>query len=103
LHSMQLRDHPLMISSGIANWPPLWRAIDPNRNENPLGEIGVLDDVATSEFFDNQIFVFMIYRGWRYTGMMAFDSPEFCRQIYSLLKSNIGRPIKDIGDLVAGY
>jgi hypothetical protein len=41
----------------------------------------------------------MIYRGWRYTGMIAFDSAEFCRQIYPLLKSNIGRSIKDIGDL----
>jgi hypothetical protein len=100
---MQLRDHPLMIRSGIANWPPLWRAIDPNRDEKPLGEIGILEDVGMSEFFDNEMFVFIVYRGWRYTGMMAFDSSEFCRQIYSLLKSNIGRPIKDIVDLMAGY
>ena len=66
-------------------------------------EIGILEDVGMSEFFDNEMFVFIVYRGWRYTGMMAFDSSEFCRQIYSLLKSNIGRPIKDIVDLVVGY
>ena len=81
------------------HWPPVWRAIDPNRDENPLGEIGILDDVVMSEFFDTEIFVLMVYQGWRYTGVMAFDSPEFCRQIYSLFKSNIGRSIKNIGAL----
>src|SRR5919108_201583 len=90
---MQLRDHPSMIRNGIGYWPPLWRAIDPNRDEKPLGEMGILEDVLTSQFSDNEMFVFMIYRGCRYTGMIAFDSAEFCRQIYPFFKSNIGRSI----------
>lgn len=90
-------------SSGIASWPPRWKAIDPNRDESPVGEIGNLEDVVMSDFSDNKIFLFMVYRGWRYTGMLVFDSPAFCRQIYDLLKPNIDCSIKQIGDIEVSH
>jgi hypothetical protein len=30
---------------------------------------------------------------------MGFDDARFCCQIFTRLKSNVGRPIKEIGDL----
>jgi hypothetical protein len=30
---------------------------------------------------------------------MGFDDATFCCQIFTLLKPNVGRPIKEIGDL----
>ena len=32
-------------------------------------------------------------------GFMSFDDLAFCSQIHILLKANIGRPLKEIGDV----
>ncbi len=97
---MQLRDHPLMVrKSGFKNWPPLWTTTHHDRNDNPTGEIGTLQQVLTSELLDNKIFLFIQFQGSRYMGSMRFDDLAFCSQVHTLLKTNIGLSIKEIGDL----
>jgi hypothetical protein len=101
---MQLRDHPLMTrKSGSCNWPPRWTTTRPDQDDKPTGEVGVLDEALMSKLIDNKIFVFIQYQGFRYMGFLGFDDPFFCSQIYSLLKSNIGLSIKEIGDLDVSY
>ena len=41
----------------------------------------------------------MDYDGCRYMGMLIFDDQIFCAEMFALLKANIGRSIKEIGDL----
>jgi len=97
---MQLRDHPLMTrKSGYPAWPPRWTTTHLNKNDNPVAEIGNLEQVLMTEWFDNKIFLFIQYRGNRYMGLMAFDDPKFCHEIFTLLKTKLGCSIKEIGDL----
>ena len=97
---MELRDHPLMTrKSGVKAWPPMWTTRQPNNKQKPWGEIGILEQALMTEWFNNKIFVFVQYQEFRYMGLMQFDDPEFCYEIFVLLKAQLGRSIKDIGDL----
>jgi hypothetical protein len=97
---MQLRDHPLMTGKSVfPTWPPKWTATDRDRDDKPVGEVGILEDVLMSNLVDDKVFISMQCEGLRYMGFMSFGDPPFCRQIYTLLKSNVGRSIKEIGDL----
>jgi hypothetical protein len=97
---VNLRDHPLMTrKSGYATWPPRWTTTRRDQNDKPLGEVGVLEEAMMNDLFDNKIFVFMNYQSSRYMGALHFDDRIFCCQIFTLLKSQVGRSIKDISDL----
>jgi hypothetical protein len=89
--------------SGYSCWPPKWTATREDRDDRPIGEVGVLEDVVMSDLIDNKIFLFMQLQSYRYMGFLAFDDPVFCSQIYTLVKANIGLSIKDIGDLYVGH
>jgi hypothetical protein len=84
--------------SGFRTWPPLWTTTGLDPNDKPTGEIGTLEKVLMNELFDNKIFLFVQYQGFRYMGSLHFDDPGFCCAIFTLLNSSIGRPIKEIGD-----
>jgi hypothetical protein len=100
---MQLRDHPLMSrKSGSKTWPPFWTATPPDRDDKPIGEVGILEDVVMSNLIE-KLFIFMQHEGFRYMGFLTFDDPPFCHEIYSVLKSNVGRSIKEIGDIDLSY
>jgi hypothetical protein len=97
---MQLRDHPLMTrKSGAKAWPPLWTTTRPHKKQKPWGEIGTLEQALMTEWFKNKIFVFIQYEGFRYMGLMQFDDPNFCYEIFCLLNTKLGLSMKDIGDL----
>jgi hypothetical protein len=101
---VQLRYHPLMSrKGGLKAWPPLWRATLPYNDNKLIGEIGILKDVMMSDQIDNKIFMFMQHEGFRYMGFLTFDDSPFCHEIYRLLKSNVGRSIKEIGDIDLSY
>jgi hypothetical protein len=100
---MQLRDHPLMTRKRVfPTWPPKWMA-DRDRDDKPVGEVGILEDVLMSNLVDNKVFIFMQCEGLRYMGFMSFDDPPFCRQIYTLLQSNVGLSINELGDLDVSF
>jgi hypothetical protein len=97
---MKLRDHPFMIrKSGFENWPPCWTPKQRGEYTKTTAEVGTLSYALMNDFFDNKIFLMMEYEGDRYISGMQFDDPMFCYQIWTLLKANIGRSIKEIGDL----
>jgi hypothetical protein len=95
----RLRDHPLMRrKSGIPSWPPQWQPVG-EANGIIQGELGILEDVSMSDSINNKIFLAMGHLGDRYVSVIAFDDSTFARQLYPSLLKNIGRTIKDIGDL----
>ena len=98
--AVQLRDHPIMTrKSGVRTWPPIWTTTRLNANDKPTGEIGTLQQVLINRLMDNKIFLFIDCHGSRYMGFIQFDDPQFCSQIYTILQANVGRSIKEIGDL----
>jgi hypothetical protein len=101
---MKLRDHPLMTrKSGMKSWPPLWTAMTRPKSQWPKGEVGTLQQVWMHGTLDNCLFIFIEHQGFFYTGAMYFDDPGFCAQMYSLMKSKLGRSVKEIGDLELSY
>jgi hypothetical protein len=101
---IKLRDHPLMTRiSGIKTWPPLW--VEPNgpTQKKPRGEIGVLKRVEQDSAIAHSFFIWIEYGGERYVGMMVFDDPNFCQEIFKVLEVNVGLPIEKIGDIDLSY
>jgi hypothetical protein len=99
---MQLRNHPLMSSNGIPNWPPEWIWADGLRNTfiHPEGEVGILDNVRRSIVRPNScLFVTIRHYGSVYLGRLTFDHQEFCHPICELLKANYGRSLTEIGSI----
>jgi hypothetical protein len=97
---MKLRDHPVMKrKNGFQTWPPLWTTTHHDKDDKPIGEVGILEDVTRSALIDDKFFLFMKHQGLRYMGLMTFDDPKICSEIYLLLKSKVGFSIKEIADL----
>jgi hypothetical protein len=86
-------------TGGFKSWPPRWTTTRHDDYDKPIGEVGTLDDVIVSDLIGNKVFMFIRYQGFRYMGFMSFDDDTFCSDIFTLLKANTGRSIKDIGDL----
>jgi len=89
---------------GVPNWPPVWT------NGNQLrgvkitkGEIGVLKYVLVHDQMPNRIFLFIDHEGDGYTGCLLFNDPSFCKQLQTILETEIGASIKEIGDLELSY
>ncbi len=63
------------------------------------GEIGVLTYVYASENVSNKLYLVIDYQHESYIGSLIFDEHSFCAKVARLMRSQIGRPIKNIGDL----
>jgi hypothetical protein len=95
--NLKFRDHPLTtLRNGIKGWPPVWITTSGN---STTGEIGILQDVPIGVLVDTTLFLFIDYQAFRYMGSMSFDDSISCQKIYNLLKPNVDRSIKEIGDL----
>ena len=93
--SLQLRDLTTLKTGGKM-WPPFWTT---SSGDIASGEIGILQGVGIGVLVHTTLFLFIERQGLRYVGSMFFDDSIFCRRIYNLLKPNIGRSTKEIGDL----
>jgi len=96
---MLLRDHPLMSYRGARNWPPAWIWTDGKERVSARGEIGILIEVRRSVITTNSLFLGMRHQESEYLGCLLFDDPAFCRQIDTILRRHLGRPIVEIGSL----
>ncbi len=97
---MKFRDHPLMTRrSGVKTWPPRRSSTGRDKKDWPTGEVGTLQQAWLHEGLDTCIFLFIEYNGFQFTSSMYFDDLGFCYEIDTILKSNLGRSIKEIGDL----
>jgi hypothetical protein len=95
---MQLRNHPLMLYRGRRNWPPAWVWTGAGLDEHPRGEVGSLHDIQIFKV-DHRVVLLMAWDDVPYIGCLRFDDPAASRQIGAILKRQIGRSIKEIGDL----
>lgn len=95
---MRLRNHPLMFYKDRRNWPPVWIWSGTVSDEQPRGEVGSLHDIQILRV-DHRIVLLMAYRGDHYIGCLRFDDAEAYQRIGAILKRQIGRSIKQIGDL----
>jgi len=96
---MELRAHPLMSHRSQTNWPPVWTQVTKFQTKTVKGEVGVLRFVHANANLSNKCYLVIELANEKYVGCLIFDDKTFCLQITELLKCNVGRPIKDIGDL----
>jgi hypothetical protein len=95
--NLKFRDHRLTtVRTGVKAWPPVWITAS---GKTTTGEIGILQDVAISLLIETTLFLFIDYQDSRYGGSLSFDDSISCQKIYDRLKSNVGRSIREIGDL----
>ena len=95
---MRLRNHPLMLYRGRRNWPPAWIWSGIGFDAQPCGEVGSLHDIQIFRV-DNRIVLLMAHRGVYYVGCLRFDDGASYQRIGAILRRQIGRSIKEIGDL----
>jgi len=67
------------------------------------GEIGVLKYVMVHDQMPNRLFLFIEHEGNGYTGCLLFNDRSFCQQLQTILETEIGASIKEIGDLELSY
>ena len=96
---MKLRDQLRTDKGTFYNWQPIWTNTREDPTDKPRGEIGNLEDVWMSGDDDNITFIAIEYHGRRYIGAVGFESSALCFQIATLLQSNIGLSIEEIGDI----
>ncbi len=97
---MKLRDSPLVTrKNGIKTWPPPWSSTRRDEKDWPTGEDVTLQQAWLHDGSDICIFLFIEHNGHQYIGSLYFDDLASCYEVDGLLKSNLGRSIKEIGDL----
>src|ERR1043166_342755 len=98
---MQFRDHPLMSRKDLPSWPPVWLVrgeIELRRLPTVQGEIGILTGIVRNDLVKHCLFLYMRDNGKEYIGCLTVDDLSFCRHLYELLKTFIGKSIQEIGD-----
>ncbi len=109
---MELRDHPLLTYRGIRSWPPVWTQIRGDDRARPRGEVGTLKEIhvaadpagqtsgASGGY--NRIFLFIEHEDRSYLGCLMMEDHAFCQQLGTLLQSQCGRTVAEIGSLDLG-
>lgn len=99
-----LRDHPLMRRADISNWPRVWTQGTKARGTTILkGEVGVLRYIHLTAQQSQKCYLVIEHNGQHYVGGLLLDDSAFCSQICALLQQNIGRSIKEIGELEVSF
>jgi hypothetical protein len=101
---MQLRDHPLMSYRGVPNWPPVWTLRNVGTVNTLKGEVGVLKYVDYDhDRNSNKCFLVIDHQSSLYTGCLIYQDRSFCNQIAHVMRTRIGRSIKEIGNIDLSY
>jgi hypothetical protein len=99
---MLLRDHPLMSYRHVRNWPPVWTQARKEANKTLRGEIGILRYVQGGPT-SNKCYLVIDYYSEYFVGTLIFDDLSFSAQVADLLQKQVGRSIKEIGDIDLSY
>jgi len=97
--AMPLRDHPLMKYRGLPTWPPIWLESRSENNTRVTGEIGTLKYVYSNPESSTRCFLIIEHDNKAYVGTLLFSDKAFCQQVSVLLRLNLEKSIKEIGDL----
>ena len=98
-----LRDHPLMSYGTMRNWPPVWIEKFADTPVALVGEIGILKHVGIHSARSKRCYLHIAYNDKAYVGSLLFDDPAFCTLVGELLKTQIHKSIRSIGDLDLAY
>jgi hypothetical protein len=71
----------------------------PHKGEILRGERGILKNASMNKAVNNICFLFVEHNGEQYAGALVVDDAAFCRYVFDILRENLNRPIKEIGDL----
>ena len=93
---MKLRDHPKMMHMGSSLWPPEWGGTHGRR---PPPEEGILRSVKNIGAPRGNLSVAMEFNGELFRGSLLLDDAAFREHVYELLKRNIGKTTREVGDL----
>ena len=96
---MELRNHPEMKFHGAVNWPPVWVHSRDGSYKSVTGEVGVLKYVYASNGVSNRCYLVIEHDGTKYVGCLIFKDVPFCAAVANILRLQVGRSIKEIGDL----
>jgi hypothetical protein len=97
---VKLRDHPLLKSSGLPIWPPVWVSADTKTNRVISGsEIGALKRVERRSPIEKNIFLYIEHEQCEYMGHLTVDDETFCERLFNLLKNCRGCTIQEIGSM----
>lgn len=99
---MKLRDHPLMRYHGMKSWPPVWVNTRSEPTIKRTGEIGTLTRVIYYSETPKRLFLRARADEQDYIGCLVFNDTQFCEQLNRILQSQVGRSIREIGDLDLG-
>lgn len=80
------------------NWPPSWIWAGTGVDAQPRGEVGFLHDIQIFKV-DPRVVLLMALHDVAYIGCLQFDDAANYQRIGAILRRQIGRRIKDIGDL----
>jgi hypothetical protein len=101
--AVNLRDHPQMNYRGQANWPPVWFRLRAEPAKKVIGEVGVLIGSVWHAEISKRVFLRMKLDQELYMGALLLTDATFCSELHGILKQNLGRSIKEIGDLDISY
>jgi hypothetical protein len=82
-------------NSAFHVWPPVW-AWSYRAESRPTGDEGVLTDVHR---WDIGLWLAMMYDGREHRGSLTWDPPPALADVGKVLKANLGREIKAVGEL----
>jgi hypothetical protein len=84
--------------------PPVWTQGTKARGTTILkGEVGVLRYIHLTAQQSQKCYLVIEHNGQHYVGGLLLDDSAFCSQICALLQQNIGRSIKEIGELEVSF
>jgi hypothetical protein len=82
----------------VPAWPPRWVGSSHSGGTSPMPDDGVLESFMYLEN-DTLLKLIMRFDAREHTGTLTWDAPPPLDAIESLLKANLGREIRTIGDL----
>jgi hypothetical protein len=83
--------------NGHCTWPPVWTAA--RSYESVKGEVGILVLVHSNANISRRCHLVIDHENRTYVGTLLFDSHAFCERVVQVLKRNLQKTIKEIGDL----
>ena len=94
---MKIRDLNRRAASGpVSVWPPAWGSSLGPGDKMAGSYDGVLESV---ERMENRLRLRIKYEGREYAGSLEWEPPPAIEAVETVLKSNLGRVIRAIGDL----
>jgi hypothetical protein len=82
----------------VSTWPPVWVTSFGQGSRLPFGEDGVLESVSQHPQGD-RLSLTMRFDGREHLGGLQWDPPPTLKAVEDLLRANIGRDMKAIGNL----